>query len=151
MDFWEAETLESITAHIGNLLKVDDLTNSLVRSRFARVCLEVDLSKPLSRGFWLGYDLHRVFVVVLYERLPTFCYSCCLVGHGSNTCPQLVIAGAERSHPPPCVAQGMAVESHPVPLSPVMRTDASTPCSDEMNASLSPGSDDPPLEKEFGS
>lgn len=50
IDFWEAETLDTVTAHIGNLLKVDDFTFSLVCSRFSRVCLEVDLSKPLSCG-----------------------------------------------------------------------------------------------------
>lgn len=47
-NFWEAETQESISAHIGNLLKVDDLTSSFTRSRFAWVCLETDLSKSLS-------------------------------------------------------------------------------------------------------
>lgn len=71
-DFWEAETLDSITAHIGNLLKVDDLTSSFTRSRFAWVYLETDLSKSLSWGFWLGDDSQHIFVVVLYEKLPTF-------------------------------------------------------------------------------
>lgn len=67
--------MEMVTAHIGNLLKVDDLTASLSRSKFARACLEIDLPKPLNHGFWVGDTSHRVFVIVLYERLPTFCYT----------------------------------------------------------------------------
>lgn len=32
------------------------------------------------------YDEQKVFVVVQYERLPTFCYWCGLVGHGEYSC-----------------------------------------------------------------
>lgn len=40
------------------MLKVDDLTTSLARSKFARVGVEIDLSKPLSRSFWIGDGSH---------------------------------------------------------------------------------------------
>ncbi|XP_039130817.1 uncharacterized protein LOC120267186 [Dioscorea cayenensis subsp. rotundata] len=86
VDFWDGDSLESLTAHLGPLLKVDDLTLSLSRSKFARVCIEIDISKPLCRGFRVGDDAHRVFVLVLYERLPIFCYSCGMIGHGSDSC-----------------------------------------------------------------
>lgn len=45
VEFWDGDSLETITSHIGNLLKVDELTT---RSKFTQVCLELDLSKPLS-------------------------------------------------------------------------------------------------------
>lgn len=86
MEFWADDTLETITAHIWQLLKVDELTTSFTRSRLAWVCIEIDLSKPLSRGFWVGDDHQKVFVVVMYERLPTFCYNCGMVGHETNSC-----------------------------------------------------------------
>lgn len=82
--FWDGNTFESISGHLCNLLKIDDLTVSLSRSKYARVCIEIYLSKPLSKGFWIGNDQCRVFIIVLYERLPTFCYSCDVVGNGSN-------------------------------------------------------------------
>ncbi|XP_039123445.1 uncharacterized protein LOC120260068 [Dioscorea cayenensis subsp. rotundata] len=59
IEFWSGDTLETITGHLGKLLKVDELTLSLTRTKYARVCIELDLSKPLSKGFWLGDDLHR--------------------------------------------------------------------------------------------
>lgn len=136
---------------MGNLLKVDDLTSSLVRSRFARVCLEVDLSKLLSRGFWLGDDLHRVFVVVLYERLPTFCYSCGLVGYGSSACPQSMIPEIDRSLPPPCSPQGLEVGSNPVLDPNMIETVTSNSSSGAMNTPMCPESGDSLLDKEFRS
>lgn len=99
VEFWEGETLETIASQFGSLLKVDEFTASLSRSKYARICVEVDLSKPLCRGFWIGDDFHRVFVVVLYERLPTFCYSCGMIGHGSNSCSRPVTSGAARIDP----------------------------------------------------
>lgn len=136
---------------MGNLLKVDDLTSSLVRSRFAPICLEVDLSKPLSRGLWLGDDLHRVFVVVLYERLPTFCYSCSIVGHGSSACPQSMIPETDRSLPPPCSSQGLAVGPKPVLDPNMIETVTSNSSSGAMNTLMGLESGDSLLDKEFRS
>lgn len=101
IEMWDGETLETVTAHLGNLLKVDSLTASLSRSRFARVCIKIDLSKPLCHSFWVGDDSHRVFVVVLYERLPTFCYTCGVIGHGSRSCSHVSAAGDGLLSPPP--------------------------------------------------
>lgn len=78
--------METIANQFGTLLKVDDFTISMARSKYAQVCVEIDLSNLLSRGFWIGDDLHRVFVVVMYKRLSTFCYTCRMIMHGSNSC-----------------------------------------------------------------
>lgn len=88
MEFWDGEALESLTESIGKLLKVDELKSSSSQARFTRVCLELDLARPLKRGFWLRDEEVKVFVLILYERLPTFCYQyhCGLVGHSTNTC-----------------------------------------------------------------
>lgn len=106
VEFWEAESLEKISTCLGRLLKVDDFTGSLARSKFARVCVELDLAKPLKQGFWLGDDCHRVFVVVLYERLPTFCYVCGVIGHGTNTCSRRNLDNQSSPSPPLCSDPG---------------------------------------------
>lgn len=109
VDFWDGDSLETITSHLGRLLKIDELTTSLSRSKFARVCIEIDLFKPLKQGFWLGDEAHRVFVVVFYEKLPTFCYWCRLVGHGTNNCNHGPMETQEEPQPSPCAQQGMEV------------------------------------------
>lgn len=70
---------------MGHLLKVDDYSTSLSHSKCAIICIEIDLSKPLKMGIWIRDDTHKVFVVVLYEKIPTFCYTCGTVGPGSNS------------------------------------------------------------------
>lgn len=99
VEFWDGESLETIVAHLGPLIKVDDLTLSLTWSKFARVCIEIDISKPLCRGFWFGDDSYRIFVVVLYELLPTLCYTCGVIGHGSNSCSRAAVDEAGRCSP----------------------------------------------------
>lgn len=103
VEFYHGELLETIAALFGRLLKIDDVTSSLSRSKYARICIEIDLAKPLKQGLWIGDEEHRVFVVVLYERLPTFCYKCGLVGHGFNNCNRWSSGGLEHPSPPHCI------------------------------------------------
>lgn len=77
--YWEGEVLEIIGKQFGKLLKVDDHTEKLSRMKFARICVEIDLSRPLKRDFWIGDEGHRCILAVLYERLLVFYYKCGLV------------------------------------------------------------------------
>lgn len=79
MEFWDGEALESITEPLGWLLKVDEFMSSLSRTRFARICLEIDLALLLKRGLWLEDEDGMAFILILYEHLPTFCYHCWMV------------------------------------------------------------------------
>lgn len=137
IEFWSGDTLETITGHLGKLLKVDDLSLSLTRTKYARLCIEVDLSKPLCKGFWIGDDLHRVFVVVLYERLPTFCYTCGVIGHGSNSCSRALATGKANVCQPPRPQRGKEVRQE---LSPM---DAGTGANDSVSSPPSSEIGDP--------
>lgn len=41
------ELIETMNNHLRKMLKVDDHISSLEMGKFARVCIEVDLSQPL--------------------------------------------------------------------------------------------------------
>ena len=57
------------------------------QAKFMRIKVEIPIDKPLCRGgnitnvegkwFWLTFR---------YERLPTFCYICGLIGHDDKHC-----------------------------------------------------------------
>lgn len=87
IELWEGDILETVASQFGKLLKVDEHTLDRTRAKFARVCVELDLSKPLQQGTWVKYGEFSVFVLVLYEKLPVFCFKCGLVGHGEANCP----------------------------------------------------------------
>lgn len=82
VDFWDRELLESLIEQIG----IDKHTASLTRTKFAKDYWEIGLLCPLKRGFRLEDRDKNIYVVILYEKLPTFCYCCGLEGQGTNAC-----------------------------------------------------------------
>lgn len=123
VEFWDGESLETITAHLDPVIKINDLTLSLTGSKFARICIEINLSKPLCRGFWLGDDSHQIFVVVLYERLPTFCYTCGVIWHCSKSNSHAAVTRSTWISPPPRFPPGWRlVRLSLMLLLPVIRT-----------------------------
>lgn len=79
---------------------------SASRGKFARVCVEVDLNKPLEASYKLKGQLWKV----QYESLRTLCFSCEIYGHSKEGCPaKLNIEepnDSQRGHP----QEGMAAE-----------------------------------------
>ncbi|CAN1837345.1 hypothetical protein LINPERHAP1_LOCUS35067 [Linum perenne] len=52
------------------------------RAKYARVCVEIDLDKPL-----LGrYDIDGIIYKIVYESLETICVSCGHYGHLEQDC-----------------------------------------------------------------
>jgi hypothetical protein len=86
-------SLLSITGQIGTFLKLDKATINLFRPSLARICIEVDLLKVLSRRFWIwnGSSARKGFWQdIIYEDLPLFCNHCLRLGHSRDTCTFLV-------------------------------------------------------------
>lgn len=51
VEFMEGEILETIVTHFARLLKIDYQTVNLSRAKYARVCVKLDLLRPLQRDF----------------------------------------------------------------------------------------------------
>lgn len=54
--------------------------------RFAKLLVEVDLSKPLVRGTTLCCNGEACWVEFKYKNLPMFCFYCGMIVHGERRC-----------------------------------------------------------------
>lgn len=64
------------------MLRIDTHTATETRGRFARLCVQVDLDKPLIRIIKCGGLEHPV----QYEDISSMCFSCGRVGHKAEGC-----------------------------------------------------------------
>lgn len=94
-----------VASQFGRVLKVDEHTLDRSRAKFARVCVDLDLAQPLQQGTWLKYGDFSVFVLVLYEKLPVFCFRCGRVGHAEANCPFADSHLRSGSHVPSVLAE----------------------------------------------
>ncbi|CAI0418829.1 unnamed protein product [Linum tenue] len=83
--FYHKEVLTTLGNLIGRTIKLDYHTLTQQRAKFARLAVEVDVSKPLVPRIWLDDDWQPVE----YENLPVVCFECGKIGHSATTCPLL--------------------------------------------------------------
>ncbi|KAI8008711.1 hypothetical protein LOK49_LG07G00800 [Camellia lanceoleosa] len=82
IEFFDSSILRKIGARLGKLLKIDIFIENCARGRFARLCIQIDLSKPLISKVRVGNITQRV----AYEGLPAICFNCRIVGHHLDDC-----------------------------------------------------------------
>ncbi|WOK97370.1 hypothetical protein Cni_G06078 [Canna indica] len=76
MEYLDGNILPQIAAVVGRPLKIDNHTQSGDRGKFARVCVMLNIKKPLQQGFWIDSDSSSFFQSVAYENLLLICFSC---------------------------------------------------------------------------
>ena len=74
--------LHKIGQKIGRVIKVDSTTANVERGQYTRMCVEVDLMKPLLSKFRLN---GRVWGIQ-YEGLRMICFKCGRQGHKEDAC-----------------------------------------------------------------
>ncbi|XP_061358331.1 uncharacterized protein LOC133302554 [Gastrolobium bilobum] len=84
IEYVNSGLMKEIGNWLGKFIKVDAATTSMARGRFARMCIELDLTKPLQTE----YKLEERIKQVEYEGLHLVCYSCGQYSHGIENCPQ---------------------------------------------------------------
>lgn len=82
LEFYHDRFFAKVGAILGVLLKVDRLTSIHSRGQFARVCVEVDLSKPLIPQV----EVLGEVINLEYEGLHSVCFSCGIFGHHAADC-----------------------------------------------------------------
>ncbi|CAI0401867.1 unnamed protein product [Linum tenue] len=83
--FYHKEILFSLGNMLGRAIKLDYHTLHQQRAKFARIAVEIDLSKPLVTRIRLDGQ----WQYVEYENLPTVCFECGRIGHLGESCPSL--------------------------------------------------------------
>lgn len=61
---------------------MDYATDTVVRGRYARVCIELELSKALVTRVWVA----KAWQTMEYENLDLVCFTCGLIGHRKDQC-----------------------------------------------------------------
>ncbi|XP_065638160.1 uncharacterized protein LOC136071147 [Quercus suber] len=87
-EYYELAVLKEIGNSIGPVLRIDANTASETRGRYARICIQVDLNKPLVRRILL----EGVVQEIQYEGISSLCFSCGRAGHRQEACPYTVRA-----------------------------------------------------------
>ncbi|KAL0013035.1 hypothetical protein SO802_000104 [Lithocarpus litseifolius] len=83
IEYYEAEVLKQIGQVIGTVLRIDTHTATESRGRYARLCVQIDIDKPLILTVLIG----KLEQPVVYEGLHQLCFTCGRVGHRKESCP----------------------------------------------------------------
>ena len=86
IEYYKVSVLKNIGKAIGPVLRIDTHTTSESRGKFARLCVQVNLDKPLVNLIRIG----GIWQKVQYEGLGSLCFSCGRVGHQAVGCPYKV-------------------------------------------------------------
>lgn len=97
--FYDESVMLSLATTVGRPIKVDANTLDVKRGKFARVCVEVDMNKPMIGKVWMRGHWY----MMEYEGLHCICSDCGCSGHFSHECmspkPMKVVV------PPPCMSE----------------------------------------------
>jgi len=90
LELWEEDTLKQLLENVGRFIKVDDITLNRSKDKFARVCLNIDITKPLRGSLFIPIPNQPkpLEVPISYEGLHEVCALCGSVAHELEACPE---------------------------------------------------------------
>ncbi|CAH9135335.1 unnamed protein product [Cuscuta epithymum] len=90
MKLWNKDAMSEVASMVGVPLTTDLITQERSNHNFARVLIEVDVSKPPPLSFPIRLPSHKVIKqLVVYETFPNFCFHCKKYGHHPFICKEL--------------------------------------------------------------
>ena len=73
--------------NIGRFIEMDRRARQFEQAKFMRIRVDIQLDKPLRRGGSVAsVEGEKCWVSFRYERLPTFCFQCGMLGHDEKHC-----------------------------------------------------------------
>ncbi|CAH9132114.1 unnamed protein product [Cuscuta epithymum] len=90
MSLWNDEAMSEVASMVGVPITTDKITQERANNDYARVLIEVDVSKPPPLHFPIRLPSRKVIKQnVLYETFPNFCFQCKEFGHHPFICKKL--------------------------------------------------------------
>jgi hypothetical protein len=78
--------LKEIASAVGTPIDIDGLTRNRTFGHYARILVDIDLSKRAYDEILVEREGFAFKVEVQYERRPLFCHQCYSIGHNVSTC-----------------------------------------------------------------
>ena len=86
IEYYELEILKQIGKSICHVLKINTYTAAETRGRYARLCIQVDIEKPLTTLIILrGWEQS-----ISYKGIHKLCFTCDQIGHWREDYPYLI-------------------------------------------------------------
>ena len=112
IEFYDRSVLLEIGKAIGPVMRIDSHTASGSRGSYARLCIQIDLMKPLIKTIKVG----RLYQKVLFEGLSSLCFGCGRVGHKQEACSYREQPKDDHVEPEPTPTQpGKKADQRPNP------------------------------------
>lgn len=87
LELWNKKALSKILSVVGKPIRTDQHTAARSAISYARVLVEVDVSKRLLKEIPIILPGGKVLnQSVEYEKIPDFCHHCNMVGHKTSNC-----------------------------------------------------------------
>ena len=100
-EYWRKATLFEIASGIGTPLTIDEATQSRLFGYYARILVDVDMSGKLFDYVVVKREDYAFPVTIEYERRPSFCSHCKMLGYSIQHCNHINNAqsyAAPRNH-----------------------------------------------------
>ncbi|KAK9988823.1 hypothetical protein SO802_029062 [Lithocarpus litseifolius] len=86
-EYMSKEAGKDIGSKLGKVIEVNKRLLQAEQAKFMRIRVAISIDKPLRRGRNItNADGELCWLTFRYERLPTFCYICDLIGHDDKHC-----------------------------------------------------------------
>ena len=83
IELYIAKVFRQIRESIGRVLRIDTHTTMEAQGKYTRLCIQIDINKPLVNTILIG----NFEQAVIYEGIQKLCFSCGQVGHRKEAFP----------------------------------------------------------------